>query len=82
MSAEVHLEADRKRNLLGGIGGLISSMCTYLDKSSVAQFLDRSLKGRPHFPSAEDNSATGKMQQQLLTITGLLSYLPVAAFAA
>jgi len=34
----------------------------FLDKSSDAQFLDRSLKGRLHFPYACNNSAKREMQ--------------------
>jgi hypothetical protein len=37
-------------------------MCKFLDKSSVAQFLDRGLKGRLHFPWARHNSAKREMQ--------------------
>jgi len=41
-------------------------MCKFLDKSSVAQFLDRSLKGRLYFPYQRHNSAQRQTQQHLL----------------
>jgi hypothetical protein len=37
-------------------------VCKFLDKSSVAQSLDRGLKGRLHFPWVRNNSAKREMQ--------------------
>jgi hypothetical protein len=41
----------------GGLKAFCGPCAYNLDKSSVAQFLDRSLKGRPYFPYARVNSA-------------------------
>jgi len=44
------LKSRPRKKIVGRNGKAFSSMCKFLDKSSVAQFLDRGLKGRLHFP--------------------------------
>ena len=43
-------------------GPVLVHVCKFLDKSSVAQFLDRGLKGRLHFPWTRHNSVKRQMQ--------------------
>src|SRR6478735_6121080 len=52
-----------QRKVAGRSGwAVLVHVCKFLDKSSVAQFLDRGLKGRLHFPWTRHNPAKREMQ--------------------
>jgi hypothetical protein len=56
-TVDMQPEAGRRLSLSEGIEGLFSSTCNYLDKSSVAQILGRSLRGAATYVRFAPNEA-------------------------